>query len=292
MNAVIVSGLFVGLIYALFGVGLVISYRGSRIINFAHAETGMLGAFFYSEFRFGAEGAAFGTDRGLWLALPLGIAIAAALGALTEVLVVRPLRHAPRIRPLVGTFAVGTLFFVYAVRRWGLDPHPSGALVHGDGIRFAGLTIVPGQMLILVVSVVVMVGLWAIYRYTAFGLRLRATAIDPGAAGLVGVDINRTSMATWALAGAVGGLSAILIAPLVSFNTAFMTTLAVRGLAAALLGGLSNIGGTFGAGIVIGVAEALLAYQSPVTGVTDVALSALLLVVLILRPTGLLRSAY
>jgi branched-chain amino acid transport system permease protein len=208
------------------------------------------------------------------------------------VLVVRPLRHAPRIRPLVGTFAVGTLFYVFAVRRWGLDPHPSGALVRGDGIQLAGLTIVPGQLLILAVSVVVMVGLWAIYRYTAFGLRLRATAIDPGAAGLVGVNINRTSMATWALAGAIGGLSAILIAPLVSFNTAFMTTLAIRGLAAALLGGLSNIGGTFGAGIAIGVAEAVLAYQSPVSGITDVTLSALLLVVLIVRPTGLLRSAY
>lgn len=291
MSAVVINGVFVGFIYGLLGVGLVMGYRGSRIINFAYAETGMLGAFFYTDLRFGTEGA-LAHDQGLWLALPAGVAVAAVLGAITEVLVVRTLRHAPRIRALVGTFAVGTLFFIYGARRWGLDPHPAGSLVKGDGIRVGGLQVQPSQLLILYVSLVVLIGLWALYRFTAFGLRLRATAVDPYAAGLVGVDVNRTSMATWALVGVLSGVSAILIAPLVSFSTGFMTTLSIRGLAAALVGGLTNIQGAFSAGILIGVAEALIAFKSPVSGITDVVIAGFVLVLLIARPTGLVRSAY
>jgi branched-subunit amino acid ABC-type transport system permease component len=292
MKAVILSGMFVGLIYGLLGVGLVVVYRGSRVINFAYGETGMLGAFVFTDLRFGSGAAGVARDHGLWLALPLGIGVAAGLGALTELLVGRPLRDAPRIRPLVGTFAVGTLFFVYAARRWGLSVHFAGPLVKGGGVRVVGLQVQAEQLLILVVSIVVLVGLWALYRFTPFGLRLRATALDPYAAGLLGVDVNRTSMATWALAGALSGASAILIAPLVGFNVAFMTTLSIRGLAAALVGGLTNIGGAFSAGVLIGVAEAIIAFKSPVSGVTDVAIAGCVLALMILRPTGLVRSAY
>jgi branched-chain amino acid transport system permease protein len=292
MNAVILSGIFVGLVYGLLGVGLVVVYRGSRVVNFAYGETGMLGAFVFSDIRFGSSASSLSRDHGLWLALPVGVLVAAALGALTERLVVRPLRNAPRIRPLVGTFAVASLFFIYATRRWGLNARYQVPLIKGDGIRVLGLQVVPEQMLIVLVSAAALVGLWALYRYTAFGLRLRATALDPYAAGLVGVDVDRTSMATWALAGALAGASAILIGPLVSFNVAFMTTLSIRGLAAALVGGLTNIGGAFAAGVLIGVAEAVIAFKSPISGITDVVIAGFILAMMMVRPSGLFRSAY
>ena len=293
MSAVVTNGFFVGLIYGLFGVGLVVVYRGSRVVNFAYGETGMLGAFIFADLRFGSASAgAAARDHGLWLALPLGVALSAVLGALTEFAVVRPLRNAPRIRPLVGTFAVASLFFIFATRRWGLNPRYAGTLIGGRGIHVMGLLVQPEQLAILIVSAGILVGLWALYRYTAFGLRLRATALDPYAAELVGVNVNRTSLATWALAGAISGLSAILIAPLVAFDVAFMTTLSIRGLAAALVGGLTNIWGAFSAGILIGVLEALIAYKTPISGITDVAVAALILVLMIVRPTGLVRSAY
>src|SRR5580765_723856 len=117
MNAVILNGVFVGLVYGLLGVGLVVVYRGSRVVNFAYGETGMLGAFVFSELRLGTVAATGTADHGLWLALPVGVAVAAAMGALTERLVVRPLRNAPRIRPLVGTLAVASLFTIFATRR-------------------------------------------------------------------------------------------------------------------------------------------------------------------------------
>src|SRR2546423_4322267 len=104
MSTVVLNGFFVGLVYGLLGVGLVVVYRGSRVVNFAYGETGMLGAFVFADLRFGHGQAGLAHDHGLWLALPIAVAASAALGALTELLVVRPMRNAPRIRPLVGTF--------------------------------------------------------------------------------------------------------------------------------------------------------------------------------------------
>jgi branched-subunit amino acid ABC-type transport system permease component len=293
MNAVILNGIFVGLIYGLIGVGLVVGYRGSRVVNFAYGETGMVGAFVFTDLRFGVGHQSFSThDHGLWIALPAGIALAAALGVVTELVVVRRMRHAPRIRPLVGTLAVGTVLLTYAIRRWGTDTRFAKPLIEGDGFRVVGLQVNPEQVLILVVSLAAILGLWVLYRYTGFGLRLRATAVDAYAAGLVGVDVNRTSLITWALAGGLSGASAILIAPLVGFNVAFMTTLTIRGLAAALVGGLTNIGGAFVAGITIGVAEAVIAFKSPISGITDVAVAGFVLLLMLVRPNGIVRSAY
>ena len=107
-------------------------------------------------------------------------------------------------------------------------------------------------------------GLWALQRFTSFGLRLRATALDPMAAGLVGVNTNTTSMATWALAGGLAGLSGILIAPSVAFSVFFMTSLLLRSVAAALVGGLTSISGAVIAGICLGVAEGVIGYVMPV----------------------------
>lgn len=293
MNAVVLNGFFVGLIYGLIAVGLVVVYRGSRVVNFAYGETGMLAAFVFTDLRFGhGRQALAGEEHGLWLALPAAIVLAAALGALTEFIIVRRMRHAPRIRPLVGTLAVGALFFTYAIRRWGTDTRFAEPLLEGDGVRLVGLQVQPQQLLILVVSCCVLAGLWTLYRFTPFGLRLRATALDPYAAGLVGVDVNRTSLITWALAGALSGASAILIAPLVGLNVAFMTTLTIRGLAASVVGGLTNIGGAFTAGILIGVAEAVIAFKSPVSGITDVIVASFVLFLMLARPSGLVRAAY
>jgi branched-subunit amino acid ABC-type transport system permease component len=292
MDTVLVNGFFVGLIYGLLGIGLVIGYRGSRVVNFAHGDTGMIAAMFFIDLRFGKQASAFAVDHGLLYTLPLAIGIAAAVGAATELVVVRPLRNAPRIQPLVGTVAVSALLLVFANQRWTDSVRYTEPLVPGDGIRVAGLQVSPQQILILVVTISLLVGLGALYRFTRFGLRLRAVAVDAYAAGLTGVDVNRTSMASWALAGAFAGLSAILIAPLVAFNTLSMVTLMIRGLAAALVGGLTNIWGAFLAGVLIAVIEGIIAFRSPISGITDVLVAAFVLLLMLTRPTGLFRSAY
>jgi branched-subunit amino acid ABC-type transport system permease component len=292
MSTVLVNGFFVGLVYGLLAIGLVVGYRGSRVVNFAHGDTGMIAAMFFTDLRFGKEAGLVPTDHGLLYTLPIAIAIAAAIGAATELAIVRPLRDAPRIQPLVGTFAVSALLLAFADRRWTASARYTEPLITGDGIRIAGLQVSPQQLLILAVTVVALVGLSALYRFTRFGLRLRATAVDPYAAALTGVDVNRTSMASWALTGGLAGLSAILIAPLVSFNILFMIGLMIRGLAAALVGGLTNIWGALLAGVLIAMVEGVVAFQSPVAGISDALVATFVLALVLIRPTGLLRSAY
>ena len=285
MSTVVVNGFFVGLVYGLLAVGLVVVYRGSRIINFAYGETGMIGAFVFSE---------------LWtihhlpvlLAIGIGIGLSAAIGAGTELVLIRPLRGQPPLTAMVGTLAVAALVITYASRRYGLYPHFLPPLVSGGGVNLAGTRISPTQLVILAVAGIVLGALGALYRYSSFGLRLRATALDPLAAGLVGVNTNATSVATWALAGALAGLSGILIAPSVAFSVFFMTSLLLRSVAAALVGGLTSIWGAFAAGLILGVAEGVIGYAFPIHGIVEVALAAFVIALLLVRPAGLVRSAY
>jgi branched-chain amino acid transport system permease protein len=294
MSSVIVSGFFVGLVYGLLGVGFAIVYRGSRVVNFASGETGMVAAMIFADLRFGSGGATGGgtVDHGLLVALPAAVLVAALVGAGTELVIARPLRDAPRVQVLVGTLAVGALLFAFAVDHWGTDARVIRPFIDGGGVRIGGVLVSPQQLLILATAVVLLTTLALVYRFTPFGLRMRATALDPYAAGLLGVNVNVTSMATWAIAGAFAGVSAILIAPLGgAFSVSFMVGLTVRGLAAALVGGLSSIGGAFTAGVAIGVAEAVISFKSPISGVTDVIVACGVLVLLSVRPTGLIRSA-
>jgi branched-chain amino acid transport system permease protein len=285
MSTVVVNGFFTGLVYALLAVGLVVTYRCSRVVNFAYGETGMLGAFVFAE---------LWVDGGtpLLLALVAGVGVSVVVGGATEALVIRRLRDEPRLTSMVATLGVASLLLTIASRRWGVSLRFMEPLVSGDGVRIGGLAIQPGQLLILAVVSIVIAGLWAAYRFTAFGLRLRATALDPYAAGLVGVNSDRTSLVTWSLAGGLAGVSAIIVAPSVSFSVFFMTGLLLRSLAAALVGGLTSLAGAFGAGILLGVAEAVLGYQAPVTGGVEVALALGIILLLLVRPQGLFRSAY
>ena len=285
MATSLVTGLFVGVVYGLLAVGIVLTYRCSRVINFAYGETGMVGAFVFAELWVDGR-------TPLPVALLLAIGLSAAIGATTEALVIRPLRDQPRLTSMVATLAVGSLLVTYASRRYGVSVRFTEPILAGLGPQVAGVDVRADQLLILAVAGIALAGLWAAYSFTSFGLRLRATAIDPYAAGLVGVDSNRTSLVAWAGAGALAGLSAILIAPSQSFSVFFMTTLLLRSLAAALVGGLTSIAGAFTAGVLLGLAEAAIGYAAPVTGAVEVALALFVILLLLVRPTGLFRAAY
>ncbi len=285
MLTVVIDGFFVGLIYALFGVGLVVIYRGSRVINFAFGETGMISAFVFADLWAGQR-------RPLLLCLLAALALAMTLGAATERIVARPLRNEPRLVTMVGTLAVQALLLVYATGHWGLNPRFVPPLIQGGGVRLADLTIQPEQLLILGVAGALLAGLGALYRFTSFGLRLRATAIDPAAAAQVGINTDHMATATWALGGLLAAIAAILIAPLVAFHVYFMTLLAVPGIAAALVGGLTSLWGAAMAGVLLGIAEGVIGYVTPVGGTVDLFVSAFIILMLLVRPTGLVRSAY
>jgi branched-subunit amino acid ABC-type transport system permease component len=295
VSTVVVSGIFVGLIYGLLAIGLVAVYRSSRIVNFAYGETGMLAAFVYFDMRLGSQrGVSLGItdDNGILTTLPLALLLGAAIGAAMEWVIARPLRTNPTLNGMVGTIAASLLLITFAVRRWGVDVRPSRPLLEGDGVHVFGITISPSQLLIGVCTVGILALFGALYRYTTLGLRLRATAIDPYAAALSGINTNATAMGAWAVAGALSALSAVLIAPLVAMNVFFMTVLALRSFAAALIGGLTSIWGAFVAGVLLGVIEAVVAFKSPVRGITDVVVAVGILALLLARPRGLVRADY
>lgn len=285
MTTALLNGAFVGLVYGLFAVGLVVVYRASKTLNFAHGEIGMFGAFVFAELH---------GDRGwpLPLALLLGPLVSGGIGCAADVLLVRPLLGKARLNLLVATTGLAAFLLVLASRRYGLGVRFIEPLLGGTGATMAGLTVRPGQFLILGVSVTMVVALSFLFERTDYGLRLRATAIDHYAAGQVGVNTNTVSMVSWGLAGLIAGISAILIAPSVAFNVFFMTGFMVRGLAAALLGGLTSVGGAFVAGIGLGIGESLIAYFINSPGIPEVALALLVLGLLSVRPTGLFRAQY
>src|SRR5687767_12762254 len=141
MLTVLTNGLFVGLVYGLLAVGLVVVYRGSRIINFAYGETGMIGAFVFSELWVGG-------GVPLPFAVLVGIGVSAAVGAATEVALIRPLRGQPPLTAMVGTLAVAALILAFATRRYGLTPRFLPPLVKGEGLRVSTISVSGSQLVI------------------------------------------------------------------------------------------------------------------------------------------------
>ena len=291
MSVVVLNGVFVGLIYGLLAVGLVVTYRVSRIVNFAYGETGMLCAFVFFAIRLDPTPTRL-VDHGIVVALPAAMLLGAGIGALMERVIARPLRSNPVLNGMVGTIATSLLFITIGVDLWGPDVRVTKPILGGKGVSVFGLAVSPQQLLIGACTLAILGGLGAVYRFSSFGLRLRATAIDPYAAGLAGINTDTTAMGTWALAGALAAISAILIAPLVAMNVVFMTFLALRSFAAALLGGLTSLVGAFCAGLLLGVAEGIITFKSPISGMTDALVAVGVLALLLVRPAGLVRASY
>jgi branched-chain amino acid transport system permease protein len=292
MGPVVISGVFVGCIYGLLAVGLVVIYRTSRIINFAYGETGMLAAFVYFDVRLGTNTSLVTNDHGILVALPAALALGALTGIAMEYFIARPLRTNPTLNGMVGTIAASLLIITFAVRRWGIEARVTKPLLEGDGVVMFGLRISPSELLIGACAVAIVAGLGALYRYTSLGLRLRATALNPYAAALSGINTNAAAMLTWAIAGALSALSAVLIAPLRAANVFFMTLLALRAFAAALIGGLTSMWGGFLAGVLLGVLESVISYKSPIGGITDAVVALGIILLVVSRPGGLVHADY
>jgi len=279
LNTVVANGLVIGAIYGLVALGLTLVYKKSRVLNFAHGEVGMVGAFvFYVAF----------VERHLpyLVAALIGVTVSAGLGCLTFLLLSR--RRNDPLNMLIGTLAVaGTLTFV-ANEIWGPDQHFVPPPLAGVSLNVAGLHFVGPRLLVLIAALVLAVAFFVLFRTTHVALLFRASAADPYAASLMGIDVTRLDVATWTVAGALAGLAAILVAPLVGFDIFFMTLLAIRGFAAALLAGLTNVSGALAAGLALGLAEAALTRQTTQPGLPEAVL-VVLVVGFLLRPQATVR---
>ena len=288
MGQTLISGLANGGVYALLAVGIVLVYKGSRVLNFAQGEMGTFGLFI-----------AFWAIDKQGLPWPAGAALAIAsvalIGFLFERIVVRNMGEASRLTVAVATIGLLLLLFALELKIFGPSPQLLPPPITGLGIKVAGFFVSPTQILALLAAAGLGLALAAFLKKTDFGLGVLAASQDPSATRLVGVRLSRVSAFTWALAGGVSAVAALLIAPTIGiFAAGFMTGLFVRAIAAALLGGLTSLPGAFIGGVAVGVIEAVIGQrfvQSTFPGIQSVAVMAVIVLVLLVRPRGILGRA-
>jgi ABC-type branched-subunit amino acid transport system ATPase component/ABC-type branched-subunit amino acid transport system permease subunit len=278
---ILLVGLVTGATYGLLAVGLVLVYRATRIVNFAHGETGAFAAAVLGVLVVNAHLA-------YWLVFPFALLLGAGTGALTEVAVVRRLRHVPRLMSMVATLGAASLLLgleavVSAQARTGsLYPQPPGF----PSFTLGSLPLTPAYTAMIVFSPLAVAAVTAFLRYSRYGLAIRAAAANPDAARLASVPVGRMSTLTWSIAGALSALTAILLFPTQSFLSAeaFGPDLMLRALAAAVIARMNSLPLALAAGLAVGEVEAILYWNYPSGGPVQAILFALIVVALLVQP--------
>jgi branched-chain amino acid transport system permease protein len=299
----LVNGLSLGALYALIAVGYTVVYGIVQLINFAHGEIFMIGAF-------GALATWLISGRdsfGLWL-LPImlivGIAASVGVALLTERLAYRPLRNAPRLAPLITAIGV-SIFLQEFVRLFfgrvpGFPdskraiPFPQIDVVTGPALHLGELTIQRAALFTIIALVICSAILYVFVNRTRLGRAMQATSQDPDTARLMGINVDRIIMVAFALGAAlaaVAGLAWGLRYTNIDFRMGFLAGL--KAFTAAVLGGIGNIAGAVVGGLVLGVVEGMVTFIPGTFGGSawkDVWAFVLLILVLVFRPQGLLGA--
>lgn len=274
----LIAGLKNGAIYSLVALGFTIVYAATGAINFAQGEFFMLG---------GMLGVLL-VNMGLPLPVALLLAVAgtAAIGALFEVLAIRPIADGDPLRIIMVTIGGSVLLRQIALHVFGPDEVPLPPFTEGTSVKVLGAAIELQTIWIWVLTAAAMGGLFALYRRTAFGRAMRATAINREAARLVGIDTRFMVTASFALAAALGAVAGLAVAPLTQTAFDVGAGIGVKGFSAAILGGLGNPVAAVGGGLVLGMMESMTAgYINPLY--KDAVALVVLLGVLFVRPQGL-----
>ena len=278
----LIAGLKSGAIYSLVALGFTIVYAATGAINFAQGEFFMLGGML------GVVYARLGVP--LPLAVLLAVATTAVIGALFEVLAIRPIADGDPLRIIMVTIGGSILLRQIVFHLLGPDEVPLRAFTEGPSIRLFGAAIERQTLWIWVFTLLSVVGLVVLYRRTAFGRAMTATSLNRDAARLVGIDTR--TMVTWsfALAAGLGAVAGLVVAPLTQTAFDVGAGIGVKGFAAAILGGLGNPIAAVGGGLILGLLESLTAgYINPLY--KDAVALVVLLGVLFVRPQGLFGGA-
>ena len=299
----LINGLSLGALYALIAVGYTVVYGIIQLINFAHGEIFMIGAF-------GALTAWIlipGESLGIWqLPIMLVVGMVAAVGTslLTERFAYRPLRNAPRLAPLITAIGVSVFLQEFVRLFYGRIPgfpdakraitFPQIDYVTGPAIQLGPITIQRAALFTMIALVVCWVFLYVFVNRTRMGRAMQATSQDPDTARLMGINVDRIIMVAFALGAAlaaVAGLAWGLRYTNIDFRMGFLAGL--KAFTAAVLGGIGNINGAVVGGLVLGLVEGMATLIPGTFGGSawkDVWAFVLLILVLVFRPQGLLGS--
>lgn len=284
MWQMITSGIALGAIYGLIALGIVMVYKATGILNFAHGEAAMISAFVaFSLIKLGLP---------LWAVVILTLAFGALMGLTIERFVLRRFIGKPLLSSAIATLGLFLLFGDLAIWVWGKDTQELPSIFPSRPIDIGGGVVVSGiDIGILAVCAVLALLLFAFFRFTRLGLAMQATMENPSAARLMGISIKRIYALSWALSHMIAALAGLLIAPLTFLHSAMMQHALHFAFAAAVLGGIGSMPGALLGGMIIGVTANLTgAYVS--SQWKDVVPFIVMLAILILRPHGLLAKSH
>jgi ABC-type branched-subunit amino acid transport system permease subunit len=275
-----VIGLGAGAAYAMLALGVVVIYKGSRVLNFAQGAIAMFAAFSYAAL----------TNGGMAKVPALLVTLLGAIvgGVLLSVLVMRPLRNAPLLARSVASLGLLLLLQGAAILLWGSNVFISApAIFPTDPLTIGGLTFSEDRLYLLGATVLIAVVLWLLYRYTKFGLLTRAAAENERGTAYLGYSPDTLAAANWALGAGLAALGGVLYAPITSFSIPTMSLLIVPALAAALIGGFSSFLLTVAGAVLIGVAQSELTNYWQQVGVVDAVPFVIIILVMALRGSSL-----
>jgi len=277
-----VTGLALGSMYGLVALGYHITWATSRTMNFSQGHAVMVGAVI-----------AWGLVVALGWPLPLGLLATllalAAFGALIERVAVRPFFRASSPAWLLSTIACGIIAENVAQLLFGKDARAFPSSLTQRPILVGGAGFYPQELLIPVVGLGLMALVQLFYHRTRYGRQLKAVAWNAEAAGLMGINVPRAVMASYALSALLAGVAGVLLAPLLNVAPTMGTIIGLKAFAVAIIGGLASAPGIVLAGLGYGLLEAVVAgYVS--TGAREIVGFALVILVLVLRPWGLLGA--
>ena len=294
----ILNGLVLGSIYALIALGYTMVYGIMGLINFAHGDVVMFGAMVTISI--------IGMLTGMGLSLPgpvvvllalmLAIPVCMLMGFAIERIAYRPLRNAPRLAPLITAIGLSIVLQNVAILIWGRNYIPFPPLLPHEPINVLGASITDLQVFIVISAIAIMAGLLFMVEKTKLGRAMRATSQNPAVAGLMGVNVNTIISATFVLGAGLGAVAGVMVAANYDQAHSHMGFLiGLKAFTAAVLGGIGNLGGAVVGGILLGVIESLGAgYIGDLTGgflgshYQDIFAFAVLILVLVFRPSGLL----
>jgi branched-chain amino acid transport system permease protein len=294
----IINGLILGSIYALVALGYTMVYGILQLINFAHGEVAMLGAMVCLSVInvLVASGAGIPALAVVGIGLIVAILACMVLGYALERIAYRPLRAAPRLTALITAIGMSIVLQNAAMLVWGKQYVTFPAIVPLVRFELGGAVISSIQIVILVLSIVLMVGLLALVHRTRLGSAMRATAQSAETASLMGINPNTVISITFVIGAALAAVAGVMVSAyygIAHYHMGFL--LGLKAFTAAVLGGIGNIAGAMVGGLLLGVIESLAAgYIGDITfgflgsHYQDVFAFFVLILVLTLRPSGLL----
>jgi branched-chain amino acid transport system permease protein len=294
---IVVNGLTLGSVYALVALGFSMVYGILKLLNFAHGDVLMVGAFI----GWGVLGRLGGSlDPSVPVAVLIALMLVAAmlgcgvLGVVIERFAYRPLRNAPRIAPLIS--ALGVSFFIQntVLLLWGADFRTYDTFDLVDpftGLHAGPLNVWLIRLVVMAAAFAMMLGLYGLVNWTKLGKAMQATAYDREAASMMGIDVDKVIVRTFFIGSALAGAGGVLVGLVFGQINHFMGfSYGLKGFTAAVVGGIGSIPGAMFGGLFIGLAEAFTAGYISNT-FKDVIVFSILIVVMLVRPSGLFGKA-